>query len=283
MEIKRVGVVGCGLMGSGIAEVCARSGYHTVVSEANKELLERGLTAIRTSLAKGVERGKLTKKDEEAALSLLKGTTGVKDFADCDLVVEAIVENLTEKKKMFTTLDIICRPHAILVSNTSCLPLTEMAVATKRRQNVVGLHFFNPVPLMKLVELVRTELVSEDTVKTAKQFGESLGKTVIVAKDTPGFIVNRLLIPYLIDAIKIYEAGLATKEDIDQGMMLGCSHPIGPLSLADFIGLDTTNYIAQAMYEELKDAKVAPPVLLKRMVAAGRLGRKTGKGFYDYK
>jgi 3-hydroxybutyryl-CoA dehydrogenase len=212
----------------------------------------------------------------------VKGTTNVEDFADCDLIVEAVVENMDLKKKIFADLDRICPPHAVLATNTSCLSVTEIAMATKRPDQVIGMHFFNPVPVMKLLEVVTTIISSEETLKTVKAFGESLGKTVIVAKDTPAFIVNRLLTPLMLEAIRVLEAGLATREDIDNGMVLGCNHPMGPLTLADFVGLDTMYYITEAIYAESKDPKFAAPLLLKRMVTAGHLGRKTGKGFYDY-
>ena len=283
MEIKKVGVVGCGLMGSGIAQVCAQSGYQVVVSEINEELLNKGLKIIDKTLAKSVEKGKLTEQDKAAIQGRLKGTTNVEDFADCDLVVEAAVENMDLKKKIFADLERICPPHAVLATNTSCLSVTEIAMATKRPDQVIGTHFFNPVPVMKLLEVVTTIVSSEDTLNTVKAFGESLGKTVIVAKDTPAFIVNRVLTPLMLEAIRVLEAGLATREDIDNGMVLGCNHPMGPLTLADFVGLDTMYYITEAMYAESKDPKFAAPLLLKRMVTAGHLGRKTGKGFYDYK
>jgi 3-hydroxybutyryl-CoA dehydrogenase len=283
MQIKKVGVAGCGIMGSGIAQICAQSGYQVTVSEVSSELLNKGLGAIKSSLAKSVERGKITKEDEEAVLSRIKGTTAVADFADSDLVIEAIIENMEEKKKLFAEIDGICPQHTIFASNTSCLSIIEMASVTKRADRVLGMHFFNPAPIMKLIELVRSIATSEETLATAKSFGESLGKTVILAKDRPGFIVNSLLIPFLLDAIRILESGQATKEDIDTGITLGLNHPMGPLTLADFVGLDTAYYIANAMYSEFKDPKYAPPPLLKQMVMAGHLGRKTGKGFYDYK
>lgn len=283
MEIKKVGVVGCGQMGGGIAQVCAQSGYETVVSEVNDELLAKGMDAIKSSLATAVKREKISEADKDATLSRLKGTTKLEDFGDCQLVIEAIIENMELKKKVFASLDGICPEHAILASNTSCLSIIDLAMATKRPDRVLGMHFFNPVPIMRLLELVTSIVTSEDTLETARSLGDSVGKTVIVAKDMPGFVVNRLLVPYLLDSMRIYEAGLATREDIDQGMALGCNHPMGPLALSDLVGLDTIRFIADAMYEEFKDGKYASPPLLKKMVTAGHLGRKTGKGFYDYK
>lgn len=282
MEIKKVGVVGCGLMGGGIAQVSAQSGYQVVVSEINEELLNKGLKAIKTQLSRSVEKGKLSKEEEAAILGRLKGTTKVEDFSDRDLVIEAVIENMQLKKKVFADLDRICPPHTILATNTSCLSVTEVSTATKRPDKVLGMHFFNPVPVMRLLELVTTIVSSQEALKTAKAFGESLGKTVIIAKDVPGFIVNRILSPMTLEAMRVLESGLATKEDIDSGMVLGCNHPMGPLTLADFVGLDTLYFITEAMYEELKDPKFAAPLILKRMVTAGHLGRKSGKGFYDY-
>ncbi len=282
MDIKTVGVVGCGLMGSGIAETCARKGYRTIVREVNDDLLAKGMKAIQSSMARAVEKGKAPQEEVDAALARLTGTTDLAAMAECDLVIEAIVENMAEKKKVFAALDEICPAHAILASNTSSLCITEMASVTKRGGQVLGMHFFNPVPVMPLLELVRTILTSDETLETAKAFGASLGKTTIVAKDTPGFIVNLLLVPYLLDAVRALENGVATKEDIDAGMKLGCNHPMGPLTLLDFVGLDTAYYIANVMFEEFKDPRYAAPPLLKRMVLAGHLGRKSGKGFYDY-
>ena len=282
MEIKRVGVVGCGIMGSGIAEVCARSGYEVVVREVSDELLQKGLERIRKSMAKGVKRGKLTQGEMDAALARIQGTTEMKDFAPCDLVIEAVVEKMEVKKQVFAELDAICPPHAILASNTSSLCITEIASATKRPDKVLGMHFFNPPPIMPLLELVRTILTSGETLQTAQEFGKSLGKTTVVAKDTPGFIVNLLLVPYLLDAVRALEKGVATKEDIDTAIKLGLNHPMGPLTLLDFIGLDTALYIAEAMYQEFRDPRYAPPPLLRRMVLAGHLGRKSGRGFYEY-
>ncbi|HIC93873.1 MAG TPA: 3-hydroxybutyryl-CoA dehydrogenase [Anaerolineae bacterium] len=282
MEIKRVGVVGCGIMGSGIAEVCARSGYEVVVREVSDELLQKGLERIRKSMAKGVKRGKLTQGEMDAALARIQGTTEMKDFAPCDLVIEAVVEKMEVKKQVFAELDAICPPHAILASNTSSLCITEIASATKRPDKVLGMHFFNPPPIMPLLELVRTILTSDETIQIARDFGKSLGKTTVVAKDTPGFIVNLLLVPYLLDAVRALEKGVATKEDIDTAIKLGLNHPMGPLTLLDFIGLDTALYIAEAMYQEFRDPRYAPPPLLRRMVLAGHLGRKSGRGFYEY-
>lgn len=282
MEIKTVGVVGCGLMGSGIAEVAARSGYDVVVHEANQENLDRGLERTKKSLARGVEKTKISQTQADEALQRIKGTLLFDDMAPCDIVVEAIVENMAEKKKVFATLDAICPAHTILSSNTSSLSVTEMAAVTHRTDKVLGVHFMNPVPVMPLVEIVRTVLVSDETVATARSFAESLGKTVVLARDNPGFIVNLLLIPYLLDAIRALEQDVGSKEDIDTAIKLGLNHPMGPLSLSDLIGLDTVMFIADAMYAATKDMRYAAPTLLRRMVAAGQLGRKSGRGFYAY-
>ena len=282
MNIRTVGVVGCGLMGSGIVEVCAKSGYDVVVREVNEGFLSKGLERIQGSMARGVERKKLTSADRDAAWARIRGTTKFADFEGCDLVVEAAIENLEEKKKIFAELDRVTPPHAILASNTSSLSIIDMAAMTKRPAQALGLHFFNPVPVMPLLEMVRSFLTSEETYQTARAFGESLGKQVIVAKDTPGFIVNALLVPYLLDAVRMLEEGIATKEDIDTGIHLGLNHPMGPLTLLDFVGIDTTLYIADAMFAETKNARYAAPVLMRRMVTAGYMGRKSGKGFYEY-
>jgi 3-hydroxybutyryl-CoA dehydrogenase len=282
MEIKNVGVVGCGLMGSGIVEACARARYAVTVREINDELVGKGLDRVRQSMGKGVSRGKLTQAEMDAAMARVQGTTDLADLAGSDLVIEAVVENMALKKELFAGLDKLCAPGAILSSNTSSLCVTEIASVTGRPDKVLGLHFFNPVPVMPLLEIVRTFQTSEETLATARAFGESLGKTIVIAKDMPGFIVNRLLIPYLLDAITMLQNGLATREDIDTAIKLGLSHPIGPLALLDFVGLDTTLFIADAMYDEFKDPRFAAPPLLRQMVLMGHLGRKSGKGFYDY-
>jgi 3-hydroxybutyryl-CoA dehydrogenase len=283
MEIKKVGVVGCGLMGSGIAEVCARSGYSVVVSEINQELLDKGMAALKSSLDKAVSKGKLAEQDRKATLGRLQGTTKTEDFKDCDLAIEAVLENLEEKKKVFASLDRVCPPHAILASNTSCLSILEMAMATRRPTQVIGMHFFQPVPVMRMVEIVRSILSSEEAIETAKNFSSSLGKEVILAKDVPGFLVNRLGFPYMMNAIRILEEGWTTVEDIDRAWMLATNAPMGPFMLMDFAGLDTMYSMACAMYDEFKDRLYASPPLLKKMVIAGQLGKKSGKGFYDYK
>jgi 3-hydroxybutyryl-CoA dehydrogenase len=282
VEINKVGVVGCGLMGSGIAEVCAKAGYDVVVREVSDELLDKGLGRIQRSLDRAVARGKATQEQADQAWAHIHGTLDLAAFSDCDLVVEAAIENMAAKREIFAELDGILPPHAILASNTSSLCITEMASVTKRGDKVLGIHFFNPVPVMPLIEFVRTILTNDDTMAIAHQFGASLGKTTVTAKDTPGFIVNRLLIPYLLDAVRIYEDGLATREDIDTAIKLGLNHPMGPLTLLDLIGLDTTLFIADAMFEEYKDPRYAAPPLLRRMVLAGHLGRKSGRGFYEY-
>ena len=283
MEIKKVGVVGCGTMGAGIAQLCAQSGYQVVVSEINDELLNKGLASIDKVLARSVEKGRISQQDKDATMARIKGTTNTKDFSDCDLMVEAAIENLELKKKIFAELDGICPKDAILATNTSCLSIIDMAVATKRPDKVLGLHFFNPAPVMKLLEIVRTIATSDEVVEASKKFGESLGKTTVIAQDKPGFIVNRLWIPYVLHAIRLYEDGVASREDIDNAISLGLNYPMGPLTLADLTGLDVVMFVANALYERLKDPRYIVPTLLEKMVAAGWLGRKTGKGFYDYK
>jgi 3-hydroxybutyryl-CoA dehydrogenase len=282
VNIKKVGIVGCGLMGSGIAETCARSGYQTVVREVSDELLQRGMSRLEQSVGTAVSRGKLSAALAEQARGRLRGTTRLEDLADCDLVIEAVIENPDEKKRLFAELDRVCKPEAIIASNTSSIPIIQMATATGRPGQVLGMHFMNPVPVMRLVELVRCVTTSEETLEVARRFGESLDKRVIVAPDRAGFIVNLLLVPYLLDAIRALEAGTGCREDIDQGMVLGCGMPMGPLTLLDFVGLDTTYFIANILFDEFKEARYAPPPLLKQMVLAGWHGRKTGRGFYDY-
>ena len=269
-------------MGSGIAEVSARAGYETIVREISDELVRKGLSRIDGSLGKAVEKGKLEASARDAARGRLRTTTRLEDLADCDIVIEAIVENLETKKETFAVLDRTCKPEAIFCSNTSSLTITEMSAATSRPDRFAGLHFFNPVPVMKLVEVVRTIATSEETEKTVFEFAKSLGKEPIRAHDNSGFVVNRLLVPYLLDAVRALEEGVGTKEDIDRGMELGCGHPMGPLRLLDFVGLDTTYFIAEIMFNEYREKRFAPPPLLKRMVLAGRFGRKSGRGFYDY-
>ncbi len=282
MDIQRVGVIGCGLMGSGITEAVARAGFPVVVREVDDQFLQKGLDRIKASMSKGVQRGKLTQEQMEGAWERIVATTDLHALDQCDLVIEAAVENMDLKKQLFAELDRIVPPSAILASNTSSLSITTMAKATQRPDKVLGMHFFNPVPVMPLLEMVKTILVSDETLATARAFGERLGKTIIIAKDYPGFIVNLLLIPYMLDCVRALEHGIATKEDIDTGIKLGLNHPMGPFTLLDFVGLDTTLFIADAMYEEFKDPRYAAPPLLRQMVTAGFMGRKSGKGFYDY-
>lgn len=282
MAIETVGVIGCGLMGAGIAQVCAEAGYRTIVREASGELVSEGIGRIDGVLSRNVSKGKMSDDQKAAILGRITGTTEFDDLADCDLVIEAVTENLETKQEVFRILDGIASPEAILASNTSSNSITELASATDRPEQVLGLHFFNPVPVMRLIEMVIGLQTSEKTVESARQFGESLGKQVIEVRDTPGFIVNYLLIPYLLDAVRLVESGVATKEDIDAGMVLGCSHPLGPLKLLDFIGLDTTLYIAEVLYDAFRTDRYAAPPLLRQMVAAGMNGRKSGRGFYGY-
>lgn len=282
MTITTVGVLGCGLMGSGIAQVCAQSGYRTIVREVEDSLLKKGLGRIDKFLSDGVAKGKVTQQIRDTALGNLQGTTSFDDLAGCDLIVEAIVENVDAKKAAYAALDALVGERTIFCSNTSSLCITELASTTRRPDRFAGLHFFNPVPLMKLVEVTRALTTSEATYRTVFDFARSLGKEAITAPDRPGFIVNRLLVPYLLDAIRAYENGLGTLEDIDKGMKLGCGYPMGPFTLLDFVGLDTTYFIANIMFDEFREPAYAPPPLLKRMVLAGRLGRKSGRGFYEY-
>ena len=282
MTIKKVGVLGCGLMGSGIAEVAARAGLETVVREVEQGLLDKGLGRIQSSLGKAVDKGKLAAEERDAVLSRVHGTTGFDALADCDLVIEAIVENVEEKRRTFAALDAAVQPEGIFASNTSSLTITQLAMATKRPDRFVGLHFFNPVPVMKLVEVVRTILTSDEAYDSAFEFARAVGKEPIACHDNSGFIVNRLLVPYLLDAIRALEEGVGSVEDIDKGMQLGCGYPMGPFTLLDFVGLDTTYYIANIMFEEYREKRFAPPPLLKQMVLAGRLGRKSGRGFYEH-
>jgi len=282
MAIQKVGVVGCGLMGSGIAQVAAATGHQTTILEVEEKFLNKGLESIRKSLQRFVDKGKMSEADRDGILGRIQGTTNLSDLSPCDLVVEAATENVDIKKKLFTDLDAILAPHALLASNTSSLTIIELAAATKRPDKVVGLHFFNPVPIMKLVEVVRTIATSDEAYELACDFGRKLGKEVVEAKDTTGFVVNRLLVPYMLDAVRCYEQGLASAEDIDRGMKLGCGYPMGPLELLDFVGLDTTLYIAEIMFDEFREPRFAPPSLLRRLVTAGRMGRKSGRGVYDY-
>jgi 3-hydroxybutyryl-CoA dehydrogenase len=282
MAIERVGVVGCGLMGSGIAQVSATAGFTTVVREVSPELVDKGIKGIEKSLARLVEKGTITEAAKSEIRGRLKGTTVIEDLKDCDLVVEAIVEQLPAKRELFGALDRLCPEKTIFASNTSSLTITEIATATKRPQRFVGLHFFNPVPVMKLVEIVKTIATDPAVYQEMVAFGGKLGKVAVRANDSTGFIVNRLLVPYLLDAIRALEEGVGSIEDIDNSMKLGCGHPMGPLTLLDFVGLDTTYYISQIMFDEFKEKRFAAPPLLKRMVLAGWNGRKAGRGFYDY-
>ena len=282
MKIRKVGVLGCGLMGSGIAEVAARAGNEVVVREVTEDLLEKGVGRIEKSLGRAVEKGKMEAAERDEVRGRITGAVDLSALADCDLVVEAIVENLEEKRKTFGNLDSVVKPEAIFASNTSSLTITQLAMSTSRPERFVGLHFFNPVPVMKLVEVVRTLLTADEVFDSAMEWAREVGKQPIACRDNSGFIVNRLLVPYLLDAIRAYEEGVGTVEDIDKGMQLGCGYPMGPFTLLDFVGLDTTYYIANIMFEEYREKRFAPPPLLKQMVQAGRHGRKTGRGFYEY-
>jgi len=286
MEIKRVGVLGCGLMGSGIAQAAATAGFEVTVLEVEQKLLDKGFAGIEKSLAKFAERppekGGITAQQKDAIRARLKGTTNKQDLADCDIVIEAIIENVVQKREMYASLDGIVKKEAIFATNTSSISVTELMSATKRPERFIGLHFFNPVPLMKLVEVVRTIATSSEVFDAAFEFGKKLGKVPVRTSDKTGFIVNRLLVPYLLDAIRAYEEGVGSIEDIDNAMKLGCGYPMGPFTLLDFVGLETTYYITHVMYDEFKERRFASPPLLKRLVMAGWYGRKTGKGFYDY-
>lgn len=282
MAIRKVGVVGCGLMGGGIAQTCAQSGYETVVLEVNQQLLDKGIQRIHGAWDTLASKGKLGQGQVDEYRARLHGTLEMADFANCDLMIEAVLENMEEKLRLFPALDHIVKPEALLLTNTSSLNVTQMGAVTKRPDKVCGIHFFNPVPVMKLVEIVKTISTSEETIETVSQFAVSLGKTPVLAKDTAGFIVNFLLIPYLLAAIRMLENGMATRDDIDTAMKLGCGYPMGPFTLLDYIGLDTTLWAAEAIFEEHKDPLYAPPPLLRRMVISGMYGKKSGKGFYDY-
>ncbi len=284
MEIKKVGVLGCGLMGSGIAQTAASAGFETVVREVSDELCQRGFGGIEKSLARFTEKGTITAEQQQEIRGRLKGTTSLDDLADCDIIIEAIIENLELKRDTYKQLDSICKPETIFASNTSSISITEMMTATssERQSRFIGLHFFNPVPLMKLVEVVRTVLTDEEVYEQAIEFGQQLGKVTVRATDRSGFIVNRLLVPYMLDAIRALEEGVGSIVDIDNAMKLGLNYPMGPFTLGDFVGLDTTYYIAEIMFNEYREKRFAPPPLLKRMVLAGLYGRKSGRGFYDY-
>ena len=281
MEIKKVGILGCGLMGSGIAQVAATAGFAVTVLEVEQKFLDKGFAGIEKSLAKLAEKGTI-KETPQAIRARLNGTTNMQDLSDCDIVIEAVIENVGEKKKMYSALDGMVKKDAIFASNTSSISITELMTATKRPERFVGLHFFNPVPLMKLVEVARTIATANDVFDSAYEFAKKLGKVPVRTSDKTGFIVNRLLVPYLLDAIRAYEEGVGSIEDIDTAMKLGCGYPMGPFTLLDFVGLDTTYYITHVMFEEFKERRFAAPPLLKRMVMAGWYGRKSGKGFYDY-
>jgi 3-hydroxybutyryl-CoA dehydrogenase len=282
MTIRRVGVLGCGLMGSGIAQVSAQAGFPTVVREVAQAPLDRGLASIRKFLQGGVDKGKVTADEMERTLANLRGTTDLAALAECDLVVEAVSEDLALKRELFGALDGIVGDGTVMASNTSSLSITELSTFTRRPERFIGLHFFNPVPLMKLVEVVRTLRSAPDAVEAASAWCRAIGKTVVMVGDSTGFVVNRLLVPYMLDAIRVFEQGLASRDDIDNAMKLGCGYPMGPLLLADYVGLDTTCAIAQIMFDEFREPRFAAPPLLKRMVLAGRHGRKSGRGFYDW-
>jgi 3-hydroxybutyryl-CoA dehydrogenase len=284
MEIRKVGVLGCGLMGAGIAQVAATAGFETVVKEVSDDLIAKGFGGIEKSLAKFAEKGTITSEQQKEIRGRLSGTTSFAELADCDIIIEAIIENLDEKRSTYRQLDELCKPETIFASNTSSLSITEMMTATsaERQSRFIGMHFFNPVPLMKLVEVVKTILTDDDVYEQAVELGKKLGKVPVRAGDKTGFIVNRLLVPYMLDSIRALEEGVGSIVDIDNAMKLGCGYPMGPLTLGDFVGLDTTYYIAEIMFNEFREKRFAPPPLLKRMVLAGLYGRKSGRGFYDY-
>jgi len=284
MEIRKVGVLGCGLMGAGIAQVAATAGFETVVKEVSDDLITKGFGGIEKSLAKFAEKGTITGDQQKEIRGRLSGTTSFEQLADCDIIIEAIIENLEEKRSTYSRLDSLCKPETIFASNTSSLSITEMMTATsaERQRRFIGMHFFNPVPLMKLVEVVKTILTDEDVYEQAVDFGKKIGKVPVRAGDKTGFIVNRLLVPYMLDSIRALEEGVGSIVDIDNAMKLGCGYPMGPFTLGDFVGLDTTYYIAEIMFNEFREKRFAPPPLLKRMVLAGLYGRKSGRGFYDY-
>jgi 3-hydroxybutyryl-CoA dehydrogenase len=282
MPIEKVGVVGCGLMGSGIAHVAAQAGFPVVIREVSPQLVEKGLSSIEKNLGRLVEKGALSASDRDQARGRLRGTTNVDDLKQCDIIIEAIIEQLPAKRELWSELDKLCPKNTIFASNTSSLSITEMATFTQRPDRFLGMHFFNPVPMMKLVEVIRTIATDPEVYDEALTFAGKLGKTAVRTTDRTGFIVNRLLVPYILDAVRALEEGVGSIEDIDNSMKLGCGHPMGPLTLLDFVGLDTTYYIANIMFDEFKEKRFAPPPLLKRMVLAGWHGRKTGRGFYDY-
>lgn len=282
MEIKNVGVVGCGIMGSGIAQVCAQSGYNVIILEISDEVLNKGLKSIDTILTRSVDKGRISLQDKESILARIKGTTNMEDFSECDLIIEAATEDMDIKKAIFAQLDKVCPEHSILATNTSVLSVADMAAATSRPEQVIGIHFSNPVPIMKIVEMIKTIATSESTVVISQQFCESMGKTVVITKDLPGFISGRIFTPFILNAIRLVEADIAKPEDIDTLFRLGAGHPMGPLETADLVGIDTVFHAANAIYDELKDPQYLPPQLMKKMVIIGWLGRKTGKGFYTY-
>ena len=282
MEIKNVGVVGCGIMGAGIAQVCAQSGYNVIISEISDEVLNKGLKSIDNVLTRSVDKGRISPQDKESILAHIKGTTHIGDFSECDLVIEAATEDMDIKKAIFSQLDKVCPKHSILATNTSVLSISDMAAVTGKPDQVIGIHFSNPVPVMKIVEMMKTIATSESTIEASKQFCESLGKTVVITKDLPGFISGRIFTPFVLNAIRLVEADIAKPDDIDTLFRLGAGHPMGPLETLDLVGIDTVFHAASAIYDELKDPQYLPPQLMKKMVTMGWLGRKTGKGFYTY-